>query len=234
MTDPGTSSDLAALEPLEPLDAGDGGGGSANDALLQTVRSGLPCPAFNPYCADKTYYKFLFAGVVMLVGTLMPFTANQAVAGYQTMSGAFYLLFAVGMIWTWWAAIANNRSTSASLKWLLFCGIALVATAWNMAAFDVEAAHKAAVQHGWLAGDATFSASWKSLFGDMGSALAKSKDAAVRVENFWRLLGPGQFFVFLGSLIAEIGFVGGILGGAKQNKLEKQAKMLAAAERKRK
>ncbi|MBL8726427.1 MAG: hypothetical protein JNK49_20455 [Planctomycetes bacterium] len=233
MTDPGTPSDLAALEPLEPLDAGDGGGGGG-DALLQSLRSGLPCPAFNPYCTDKTYYKFLFAGVIMLVGTLMPFSANQAVAGYQTMSGAFYLLFAIGMVWTWWAAIANNRSTGASLKWLLFSGIALVATGWNMAAFDVEAAFAVAKQNHWLAEDATYSANWKALLGDMGSALAKSKEAAVRAENFWRLFGPGQFFVFLGSLIAELGFVGGIVGGAKKNKLEKQAKMLAAAERKRK
>jgi hypothetical protein len=51
------------------------------------------------------------------------------------------------------------------------------------------------------------------------------------------LLAPvraGQFFVFLGALIAELGFIGGIVGGAKKNKADKKAKMMAAAERKRK
>lgn len=233
----GNPGDLASLEPLEPLDTGaaEGAGGMTNDDLLvQAARSGLQCPASNPYCRDKTYYRFLFAGVIMAVGTLMPFSANTAVAGYQTMSGGFYLLVAIGMIWTWWAAIANNRTTGASVKWLLFCAIALIATAWNMGVFDAEAAHKTAVAHGWMAGDATYSANWKAMFSDIGSALAKSQDAAVRVENFWRLFGTGQFFVFLGSLIAELGFFGGVLGGAKKNKQDKQAKMMAAAERKRK
>lgn len=237
MTNLGNPGDLASLEPLEPLDTGaaEGAGGMTNDDLLvQAARSGLPCPAANPYCRDKTYYRFLFAGVIMLVGTLMPFNANTAVAGYQTMSGGFYLLFAIAMIWTWWAAIANNRTTGASVKWLLFCAIALIATGWNMGVFDPEAAHKLAVTHGWMAQDATYSANWKALFSDMGSALAKSQEAAARVENFWRLLGTGQFFVFLGSLIAELGFFGGVLGGAKKNKQDKQAKMMAAAERKRK
>jgi hypothetical protein len=234
MSDPGSAGDLAALEPLEPLDVGSDMAGGSQDALLQAVRSGLACPAFNPYCRDKSYYKFLFAGVIMLVGTMMPFSANTAVAGYQTMSGGFYLLFAIGMIWTWWGAIANNRSTGASLKWLGFCAIALIATAWNLASFDPEAAHKVAVAHGWMTEATTYPANWKAMFGDIGSALAKSQEAADRVGNFWRLLGTGQFFVFLGALIAELGFLGGILGGAKQNKLEKQARIQAAAERKRK
>ncbi|MCC7066244.1 MAG: hypothetical protein IT456_25850 [Planctomycetes bacterium] len=233
MTNPG---DLASLEPLEPLDTGatDGAGVVTNeDALLQAARSGLPCPAFNPYCRDKSNYKFLFAGVMMMVGCMMPFSANTAMAGYQTMSGGFYLLIAIGMVWTWWGAIASNRSTSASLKWLLFCVFPLVAVIMNMTAFDPKAAHEVAAARGWLPTDATFSESWKALFGDIGSALGKSQEAATRVENFWRLFGTGQFFVFLGALMAELGFFGGVLGGAKKNKMDMQAKQMAAAERKR-
>ena len=79
-----------------------------------------------------------------------------------------------------------------------------------------------------------YSLSWKELFGDIGSALAKDSEAALRVEGFWRLLGVGNFFVFLGALIAELGFIGGIVGGAKQNKADQKAKQMAAAERKRK
>ena len=58
-------------------------------------------------------------------------------------------------------------------------------------------------------------------------------EAATRVEGFWRLFGPGQFFVFLGALIAELGFVGGVIGGAKKNKADQKQKQMAAAERKR-
>lgn len=237
MTDPGNPAALASLEPLEPLDAGgmSGGASSAHDeATLQALRSGLPAPAFNPYCRDKAFYKFLFAGVIMLVGCLMPFSANTALAGYQTMSGAVYTLIAIGMIWTWWGAIASNRSTGASLKWLLFCFVPLLAIVMNMMAFVPADALQFAASRGWLPADAPVSGSWKELFSDMGSALAKNADAALRVEHFWRLFGPGQVFVFLGALSAELGFFGGVVGGAKKNKQDKQQKQMAAAERKRK
>lgn len=231
MSDP-AASDLASLEPLEPLDGGAPGGGAAggDDATLQVMRAGL-APAYNPYCRDKAFYRFLFAGVVMLVGCLMPFTAEIGRAGYQTMSGGFYALIAVAMVWSWWASIANNRPVG--LKWLMFAAIPLIATIWNMALFDPGAAHGMARTMGWLASDVPFSGSWKEMFGDVGAALAKNAEAAVRVENFWRLFGPGQFFVFVGAAIAELGFVAGIVGGAKQNKQEQKQRQMAAAERKR-
>ncbi|MBM4060034.1 MAG: hypothetical protein FJ265_02910 [Planctomycetes bacterium] len=238
MTNAGTPPDLASLEPLEPLDAGGteaGPGAPAGDAaLVQTLRSGLPCPGFNPYCGDKTYYRFLFAGVMMLLGCLMPFGADTAVAGYQTMSGAVYTLIAIGMIWTWWGAIHTNRSTGASLKWLLLCLAPLVAIVMNMTAFVPAESFDVAKARGWLASDAAFSSGWKELFKDVGSALMKDAAAAEKVGNFWRLFGTGQFFVFLGAVFAELGFVGGVIGGARKNKQEKQARMMAAAERRRK
>ena len=40
--------------------------------------------------------------------------------------------------------------------------------------------------------------------------------------------------VFLGALLAEAGFVMGVVGGAKQNKQQAKAKQMAAAERRRK
>ncbi len=61
MTDPGLPGDLASLEPLEPLDTA-GMAAPANvtdDAALQIMRSGLPAPAFNPFCRDKSLYKRL-------------------------------------------------------------------------------------------------------------------------------------------------------------------------------
>ncbi|MCA8949267.1 MAG: hypothetical protein KDE27_07180 [Planctomycetes bacterium] len=228
---------LATLEPLEPLESGgpEGAPGAmtADEAMLQAMRSGLPAPAINPYCRDKSYYAFLWAGILMLVGCIMPFDANYAAAGYQTMTGAIYMLIAIGMIRTWWGAINTNRSGGSSILWLLVCFVPLVATIMKMAAFDPAKAFEAASSHGFVTGKFEYAAGWGSFFGDIGGALAKDEEAAIRVGNFWRLLGPGSFFVFLGALIAELGFVGGVLGGAKKNKQLKQAKMAAAAEKRR-
>jgi hypothetical protein len=68
----------------------------------------------------------------------------------------------------------------------------------------------------------------------MGSTIAKKKDAPERVAGFWRLIGPGNVLVFLGALIAEAGFIMGVVGGAKQNKNATKQKMQKAAERRRK
>lgn len=230
------AGDLAALEPLEPLDAGGAGAPGAmtsDEALMQALRSGLPAPGVNPYCRDKAYYKFLWAGIIMLVGCLMPFDANQAGAGWQTMSGGVYLLIALGMIKTWWGAINTNRSGGASLLWLVFCFAPLVAGAMNMAAFEPAEAFKVASARGYVPADMAYPENWKAMFSDIGSAIGKDNEAAARVGAFWRLFGTGQFFVFLGALLAELGFIGGVLGGAKKNKELKQQKQMAAAERKR-
>ncbi len=238
MTDPGLPGDLASLEPLEPLDTVGMAvaPGVPDDAALQVMRSGLPAPAFNPFCRDKSLYKFLFAGVVMFVGCLMPFSADYAQVGYKTMSGGLYMLIAIAMIWTWWAAIHNNRTTGASLKWLLFCAFPLIAGIMILVGFDPAQALAAAKAHGILPANAE-SSTWGTLFDDLFTAGRPSEDApaaAARAETFWRLLGPGRLFVMLGGLIAELGFFGGILGGAKKNKQDKQAKQMAASERKRK
>ncbi len=239
MTDPAQGSDLASLEPLEPLDGGvlaDGGvvAPTAGDALLQTVRSGLPAPGYNPYCRDKSFYRFLFAGVIVIAGCLMPFSADLDRPGYTTMSGAFYLLIGIGMTWSWWASINNNRPVG--LKWLLFAAVPLIGSIFSMVGFDAAAAQRNAVEAGWLRDGAwfTYSADWKSLFADVGSALAKSSEAQLRVGGFWRLLGVGNVIVFLGALIAELGFLGGIVGGARKNKADTKQKQMAAAERRRK
>lgn len=236
MTD-SAPQDLATLEPLEPIEAApmDGGGGVGNsDAMLMAMRSGLPAPAYNPYCRDVSFYRFLFAGVVMFAGCVMPISADLSRAGYMTMSGGVYTLIAVAMIWSWWASIANNRPVG--LKWLLFAAVPLIGSVTHLIGFDAAAAHTQATKAGWMqAGDwFTFSASWADMFKDMGAAVMKDPEAAVRVEGFWRLLGVGNMFVFLGALLAELGFVGGIVGGAKKNKADKAARQQAAAERKRK
>lgn len=231
MTDTGTPADLASLEPLEPLEGGPAPV-TAGDDPMAAQRAGLPAPAFNMYCRDKAFYRFLFAGVIMLVGCCMPFSAEIGRPGYQTMSGGFYLLIAIAMIWTWWGSIANNRPTG--LKWLMAAALPLIANGWSLATFDPQVALDAAKAHGLMPADAPFSANLKAMFGDIGSTLAKNEDAPLRVENFWRLFGPGRFFVLLGAAIAEIGFVMGLVGGHRQNTQATKQKQMAAAERRRK
>lgn len=229
--------DLAALEPLEPLETGGPAGApgamTSDEAMLQSLKSGLPAPAMNPFCRDKSYYKFLWAGVIIFLGCLMPFGPDYNVSGYQTMSGMVYLLVGIGMIRTWWGAINLNRSSGGSLLWLVFCFIPLFAVILNIVAFDAKEAYDAAVASDIIQGPFDYSASWGDLFSDMGGALGKDNDAALRVGHFFRLFGPGQIFVFLGAVWAELGFFGGVLGGAKKNKQLKQQKQMAAAEKRR-
>ena len=106
----------------------------------------------------------------------------------------------------------------------------------NIVAFDAAVARATAIDLGWLRDvPATMASdSWGAMFKDIGSGLAKDREAAARVEHFWRLFGPGQLFVFLGALMAEAGLIGGIIGGAKKNKADKKAMMMAIAEKKRK
>ncbi len=228
MTDTGTPADLASLEPLEPLEAQP----QAQQDPMAAQRAGLPAPAFNLYCTDKMFYRFLFAGVVMFVGCMMPFSAEIGRAGYQTMSGGFFLLIAIAMIWSWWGSIANNRPTG--LKWLLASMVPLIGAGYGLFTFDAGAAHEAARSLQHLNTDIPFSQTWGDMFSDMGSTIAKKKDAPERVAGFWRLIGPGNVLVFLGALIAEAGFIMGVVGGAKQNKNATKQKMQKAAERRRK
>lgn len=228
MTDTGTPADLASLEPLEPLEAQP----QAQQDPMAAQRAGLPAPAFNLYCTDKTFYRFMFAGVIMFVGCMMPFSAEIGRAGYQTLAGGFYLLIAIAMIWSWWASIANNRPTG--LKWLLFSMFPLIGGAWTMIVFDPVAAHESARSLGYMPTDIPFSETWGDLFSDIKDSLLKKKDAPARVEGFWRLMGPGNVMIFLGALIAEAGFIMGVVGGAKQNKNATKQKQMKAAERRRK
>ena len=232
MTDTGTPSDLASLEPLEPLDAAVAAAQPAQTDPMAAQRAGLAAPAFNMHCRDKTFYRFLFAGVMMFVGCMMPFSAEIGRAGYQSMSGGIFLLISIAMIWSWWASIANNRPTG--LKWLLASMIPAIGAGYALFTFDAVAAHEAALRLNYIGTDIPFSATWGDMFSDMVSTIKKNQDAPVKVEGFWRLLGPGTVLVFLGALLAEAGFIMGIVGGAKQNKNATRQKQMKAAERRRK
>lgn len=240
MSDSGNVPELQDLEPLDPGTAAPevaaAPPAAAPDAVAAALRAGLPPPAFNPRCTDKAYYRFLFCGVLIVLGCLMPFGADRGMAGYQTMGGAVFLVIGLGMVWTWWGAIHFNRSSGKSLKWILLCFLPFGAQVMNLMAYDPEAALTAAKQAGYLPAVVVEVSTWSTLFADIGTALGKSVDAApaaLRVENFFRCFGTGKIFVLLGAALAEVVFVLGVVGGAKQNKQQQVARMAQASERRR-
>lgn len=240
MTD---SGNLPELQDLEPLDDGAPAPAPApamasDQATLMALRSGMAPPAFNPSCLDKASYRMLMASVFMVLGCLMPFGPDSSMAGYQTMSGAIFMFISLGMLWTWWGAIHNNRSTSASLKWLGLCFLPLITQVMNLLSYDPQAALEAAKAAGYLPSAAQISMGWGELFSDMGTALSKDAPAvtgaaANNVENWFRCFGSGKMILFLGAVLAEVFFIMGLAGGAKQNKQQKVARAKQAAERKR-
>ena len=244
MTDAANDNPLQELEPLDPA------AGVAPEAIEAAVAAqmqnmsaqgpsaGLPSPAYNPRCTDKSSYKFLMCGVLMLLGCTMPFSADLALAGYKTVSGAFFTFIAIGMVWTWWSAIHHARATSAGLKWIGLCMFPLLAQAMNLINFDAAAASAEALAQGWAKGLPALEEGYGlgKLFSDMGAGLGKGVDAppaAARCEMFFRSFGTGRFFVLLGALLTEVYFILGVVGGAKKNKEQKAARQAQSADRKR-
>ncbi len=186
----------------------------------QPMRSGavLGAPGFNPN-ADKEYYRFLMSGVVMFLGCMMPWGPEWSMAGYKTLSGALFTLIAIGMIWSWWGAIATARFSGANLKWVGLSLIPFIAclqailTAFSSAAVTDFVDAGKAMPEGW---GEFFSAMFDSLplFG--GDEVAGEK-----VSNFLRAFGGGQIVVFFGALYAEFAFFLAIMGGAKHAKKQK-------------
>ena len=245
MTDAANDNPLQELEPLDPAagvapEAIEAAVSAQMQSFQQGPSAGLPSPAFNPRCTDKSSYKFLMCGVLMLLGCTMPFSADLDLAGYKTVSGAFFTFIAIGMVWTWWSAIHHARATSASVKWIGLCMFPLLAQAMNFINFDAAAASATALGQGWVKGLPTLEEGYGlgKLFSDMGTGLGKDLDtapaAAARCEMFFRSFGTGRFFVLLGALLTEVYFILGVFGGVKKNKEQKAARQAqSAGDRKR-
>ena len=89
--------ELEPLETLEPL----ADGVPAAPPAFAPVKVGA-APPFYRSDAHGEYYKFLFAGLVMSLGCLMPFSADVNQAGYTTLSGALFLILIVpACSWIW-------------------------------------------------------------------------------------------------------------------------------------
>lgn len=226
------TDELQELEPLEEPAQEPGAAPAATPGdppgapVAPPVHPGLAAPAYNP-AADKQYFRFLFAGVVMFLGCLMPFGPEWDMAGYKTLGGAFAFFVAIGMIWSWWGAISTNRFRGANLKWVglalfpLIFGIVNLMGAFEAPAVkDYIAQGKVPAEWGW---------------GDFFSAFFSFKDpvAQANADNFVRAFGSGKIVVFIGAVLAEVFMVMAVFGGAKHAKQQKAASAAARASRRR-
>lgn len=205
------TEELQELEPMSDLPADSPGSESA--PAPRAAVPVLPAPAFNP-AADKEYYRFLFAGLVMFIGCMMPFGPDWTMNGYKTLSGALFTLIAVGMIWSWWGAIATGRFSGKNLKWVGLAVIPLVVQLMNLiGAFD-EPAVRAAID-----GGQPIVQSWSEFFEAFFDV--KNQEAQLRAGNFVRNFGSGRIVLFLGALLAEVFMLLAVFGGAKAAKAQK-------------
>ncbi|MCC6781821.1 MAG: hypothetical protein IT457_03175 [Planctomycetes bacterium] len=226
------------LPELEPMDDAQGAtlnqdagamGAAAGAPVSPMLPPGLAAPAYN-LNADKEYYRFLFSGVVMTIGCLMPFGPEWDMAGYKTLSGALCLVVGIGMIWSWWGAISVNRFRGANLKWVAFSLAPLLIMLFGMMrAFELPAV-------------VDFGKAGKPMpsgWGEFFSSFFAFNDAPSqeKADNFVRAFGSGKFVVFLGAFFAEFSMLLGVFGGAKtarkQAAAAKAARAASSAARKR-
>jgi hypothetical protein len=219
------TDELQELEPLEdptpdaPTSAEAGPGAPT---LVAGAAGCLAAPAYNP-AADKQYFRFLFAGVVMFIGCLMPFGPEWDMAGYKTLGGAFALWVSIGMIWSWWGAIATNRFRGANLKWV---GLALLPLIFGLVNFmGAFVSSEAGVYMNPAVGDfvraGKIPATWG--WGDFFSAFFdfQNPEAQNHAGNFVRAFGSGKFVLFIGAVLAEVFMVMAVFSGAKHAKAQK-------------
>lgn len=172
--------------------------------ILQRMYTGMPAPFFNVN-APKEYYRFLFGGILLVIGCLMPFDADWAHVGYKSTAGACCLLIGLGVVWSAWAAISTGMFR---MKWVLLAFLPMV---WSLIHLITDGPFTS------IAGSAEFG--WKQFF-----ELWTDKNAEGRFRqmgNFLQHMGPGKIFICLGALMVEYTFIMGFFGGVKKMKEQK-------------
>lgn len=206
------------IPELEPIETPAGPGSQQVDyqaATFQRMMAGAPAPAFNP-TASKEYYRFLFAGLLIVIGCLMPFDADWSHVGYKHASGGCWLVIGLCLIWTMWGAINMG---ALKMKWVLLCFFPFIWSLMHLiwAPFPSEEADPGAVN------------SWVEIITIVG----KTEDTARfhKIGQALQVVGPGKIFIFVGSLWAVFGFFAGIFGGVQRIKEQKAERSAAAAAR---
>lgn len=210
MTDTG---DVEKLEELEPLAEGTPNQ-PAPAAMARPAVGVLPAPAYNP-SADKEYYRFLFAGVIMFVGCLMPFGPQLEMAGYKTLRGAMFMVIALGIIWSSWASISNRRMVKGLLRWIF---LAILPFALGIVDILLAFREGTAVA-AWIdaAGPGNAITDWAGFFDQLGNVLAPGDQCGEFVKHY----GPGRLVVFVGALLSELFLIMAVFGGVKAGSKQK-------------
>lgn len=178
----------------------------------------LPAPAYNPG-TDKEYSRFLLAGMLMLIGCLMPWgmSGDTPVPGYYSIAGGISLLVAVGMVWTWWGAIATGRFGGGNLKWVFLSVIPLlIQVLVLMSVFKYPEISQYVTDNNLKEGF--------GFFGDLLKLNPEKIDANTHARQLLALIGPGRFVVLFGAVLAELFFLMAVFGGAKHAKKQKAAR----------
>lgn len=227
------TEELQELEPLDeqPKPAPAGRGAAPAGAPMAVAAGGSPvlgAPAYNP-AAGKEYFRFLFAGVFLFIGCMMPWGphATESV-GYHSVGGAISLFIAIGLIWTWWGSIAFNRFRGGALLWVVAALIPLFAQVLELMNRPGEI-QVPAIEVNEETGTKTLTGEFTEkgdygigdFFGDYMDF--QTQVSQVRAQEFLRQFGAGRLVVFLGALWAEIAMLMAIMGGAKEAKNQKKA-----------
>ena len=184
------------LDQLELLEApglqktaGMPSGGS--DFLAARQGRGAPAPAFNP-SAPFEYSRILFGGVLVLLGSWMPFGPG-AEPGCFLLPGGICLLTGIGVVWSAWGAIhAGDFRT----RWTV---LALLPLAWSMA-HVVKAFEEPAVL-AWLRECPRTVRSWSDF---LTAIVSIRPERLSEASAFARAFGPGKLFIFAGSAICQL------------------------------
>ena len=213
------------LEELEPLEEAPQGGHATGGVMPVQVNGGLPAPAYNP-SADKEYYRFLFAGLIILVGCLMPFGPG-AVPGYKSIRGAVFLVIGLGIIWSAWASIHHRRMVKGLLRWVFLAMIPFAVGIVDL----LVAFNEGTAVYKWnqAVGAGNGVAGWGEFFGGLTQVLHPGD----RVGEFLRHFGPGRLMTFVGGALAEVFMILAVMGGAKKIKEQKAERRASAGSRRR-
>ncbi len=192
--------------------------------------AGLPAPVFG-IRAQKEYYRFFFAGLVLFVGCLMPWGPEWQMAGWQTLKGGVFTIIALGIMWSSWVAISHNKFDLSTIRWLVLAVVPLTSSVFFvLGVFESSAvlvyieAQKAKMVTESIS-DPIYIESWGDFFRNLKGI--RTPQYADSLSEFFRYSGPGQYFVLFGSLMAELFLIKGILSGLKAGKVRKKAQTAA-------
>lgn len=221
------AGDMPELEPLEEVAAA-----PSVDAQGATPVSlpGMPAPVFGMR-APKEYYRFFFAGLLIVLGCLMPWGPQMDLVGWKTVSGGVCMIIGLMICWTSWVAIAHSRFGLNNMTWLILAVIPLIGQILNLVnAFELPAV-KAYITSALQGPNAEYVIdSWGDLFKNLRGYIKKDVRGD-EIANFFRNYGSGKFFVLVGSVLAEVLFLMSLVTGAKrgaQQKAQKEAARSAA------